>query len=227
MKNDIQIQKDILAQLEWEPSLESASIGVSVKNGVVTLSGIVQNYSQKVMAENAASKIVGVKAVAEDIQVGPTFFRTDTEIAEAVVDALKWHAFVKEDQLRIKVENGFVTLEGEVEWAYQRKAAQKAIENLEGVRGINNQIAILPKDIKVLDIKEKIGAAFLRSASIDASKVHVEIVDRKVILKGIVSSLVEKEEAENATWFAPGVSAVENRLEVEDNIGINKDGLFI
>ena len=135
MKNDAQIQKDLMAQLNWEPILNAEQIGVSVKDGIVTLTGIVDSYTQKITAERAAKKVSGVKAVAEDIQVGPSsvYNRTDSEIAEAILSALKWHAAVMEGQIKIKVEKGVVTLDGKVEWDYQRSAAKSAIENLTGI----------------------------------------------------------------------------------------------
>ncbi|MEO6289967.1 MAG: BON domain-containing protein [Ginsengibacter sp.] len=146
MKTDAQIQKDVMEELKWKPLLNSSEIGVAVKNGVVTLSGKVDSYTKKSEAENAAKKISGVKAVAEDIQIGvsPTFKRTDTDIAESVVNALKWHIAVQEEKITIKVENGIVRLEGEVEWDYQRNNAKSAIENLQGINGVINLITITP-----------------------------------------------------------------------------------
>src|SRR5688572_28588336 len=147
MKSDPQIQKDVMEQLRWEPFLNASQIGVSVKNGIVTLSGQVDSYSKKLTAENAAKKIAGVKAIAEDIQIGvsPSFNKTDAEIAEAVLNALKWHSSVQEEKIKIKVENGNVKLEGEVDWEYQRTSAKSSIENLVGVRSVTNLITLKPK----------------------------------------------------------------------------------
>ena len=147
MKTDSQIQQDVMEQLKWEPFLNAAQIGVAVKNGIVTLSGQVDSYAKKLAAENATKKIEGVKALAEDIQIGvlPLYSKTDSEIAEAVYNALKWHAAVQEEKIRIKVENGIVKLEGEVDWEYQRRNAQAAIENLIGVRLVINLITISRK----------------------------------------------------------------------------------
>jgi len=217
MKADNDVQKDVMAQLNWEPFLNASEIGVAVKNGVVTLSGIVDTYSKKMMAEKAAKKVSGVKAVALDIQVGvsPIFKKTDSEIAETVLNALRLHTAVQEDRIKIKVENGIVTLEGDVEWEYQRKAAKSAIENLPGVRDVLSYITVKPR-VAASDLEQKINAAFHRSASIDAEKVTVETIGSKVILKGTVRSMAEKDDAEDAVWAAPGVITVENKLYIEE-----------
>lgn len=217
MKSDIQIQQDVIDQLKWEPLLNAAEIGVSAKKGIVTLSGIVDTYTKKIAAETAAKKVAGVKAVAEDIQVGvsPNFRRTDTEIAEAVLNTLKWNTSVPEDKIKIKVENGVVTLEGEVDWDYQRNAARLCIENLTGVQRINNFITV-KSSVSPVDIKQKITAAFHRSATIDADRVRIEVTDSKVILSGKVRSFAEREDAGAAAWSAPGVNVVENNLELEE-----------
>lgn len=216
MKSDIEIQRDVMEEIKWEPFLNASEIGVAVKNGIVTLSGMVDNYSKKASAEKAAKRVVGVKAVAEEIQVGisPNFKKTDTEIAEAVLNALKWHTAVQEEKIKIKVEDGIVKLEGEVEWEYQRTNAKTAIENLSGVRSVINLINVKPK-ITSTDIKQKINAAFHRSATIDSGKVTVEVEGSKVTLTGKVRSFVEKEDAERAAWAAPGVISVVSKIEIE------------
>jgi osmotically-inducible protein OsmY len=216
MKSDVQIQTDVMDQLKWEPFLKASEIGVAVKNGVVTLSGQVDSYSKKLAAENAAKKIKGVKAIAEDIQIGvsPAYRKTDTDIAAAVLNALKWHVAVQEEKVKIKVEDGFVKLEGEVEWEYQRNYAKSAIEHLEGVRSVLNLITVKPK-VSPSEVQRKISAAFQRSASLDADKITANVVGSKVILRGYVRSYAEKEDAENAAWAAPGVTSVENNLEIK------------
>jgi osmotically-inducible protein OsmY len=216
MKTDAQIQKDVMAQLHWEPVLNAAEIGVAVKDGIVTLSGIVDTYTKKLAAERAAKGIAGVRAVAEDIQVGvsPYFRRTDTEIAEAVLNALKWHTSVNESKIKVKVDEGVVTLEGEVDWDYQRRAARTAIENLNGVRTIYNFISVKPV-ASPGDIKKKISDSFHRMASVDSEKLSVDIVGGKAILRGRVHSIKEKEDAADVAWSAPGIINVDNQLEVD------------
>jgi osmotically-inducible protein OsmY len=215
MKSDIQIQEDVMEEIKWEPFLNASSIGVAVKNGIVTLSGQVDSYAKKLTPENAAKRVKGVKAVAEDIQVGlsPTYRKTDTEIAEAILNALKWHTAVQEEKIKIKVEDGNVKLEGEVEWDFQRTNARSAIINLTGVRSVINLITVKPK-ITASDIQQKINAAFHRNASIDADRISAEVVGGNVTLRGTVRSFAEKEDAEHAAWAAPGVKSVNSNLEI-------------
>ncbi|OCX54012.1 ornithine aminotransferase [Mucilaginibacter sp. PPCGB 2223] len=217
MKTDSQIQKDVMDELKWQPFLSSSEIGVAVKNGVVTLSGIVDSYSKKIDAEKAAKNVAGVKAVAEDIQVGvsPVYRKTDAEIAQAVLNALKWHSAVPDDKIKIKVENGVVTLEGELEWEYQRVSARTAIQNLTGVRSVTNLITMKPR-VSPIELEQKIRAAFHRSASIDANKIHPTVSGTTVTLTGKVRSFAESEDAENAAWAAPGVYHVLNQLDIEE-----------
>lgn len=216
MKNDSQIQNDVIDQLKWQPELNPSEIGVFVKNGVVTLTGMVDTYSKKMAAERTARDVAGVQAVAEEIKVGasPFYRRTDTELAEAVIGALKWHSALYENKIKVKVENSIVTLEGEVNWDYQRRAAKSAIENLYGVTAVNNFVTLKTVVIPA-DIKKQIRENYKRSALIDAEKVSVDIVGNKAILSGKVHSLKEKEDAAAAAWTAAGIFQVENHLEIK------------
>jgi len=217
MKTDMQVQRDVIEQLQFEPILNAAEIGVAVKNGIVTLSGKVDSYFKKMAAERAVKKVAGVKAVAEDLQVGisPAFRKTDAEIAESVFNTLKWHTSIPDEKLKVKVENGVVTLEGEVEWEYQRNAAKIAVDSLSGVVRINNCITIKPL-ATASNVKQKISAALYRSATIDADKITVEILGNRVILSGKVRSFAEQEDAVSAAWSTPGVNFVENKLKVAE-----------
>ncbi|MCQ6959215.1 BON domain-containing protein [Mucilaginibacter aquariorum] len=217
MKTDIQIQRDVMDELKWQPFLRSSEIGVAVTNGVVTLSGQVDSYAKKLDAEKAVKKVGGVKALAEDLQVGvsPGYRKTDTEIAEAVLHALRWQSAVEQELIKIKVEDGCVKLEGEVEWAYQRAIAETAIKQLDGVRAIYNLIRVKPV-ITAYDLEKSISAAFERHATIDASKITAQVIEGKVKLRGIVRSLTEKEDAESIAWKAPGVVSVRNDLVIEE-----------
>lgn len=216
MKSDLRIQKDVMDEIKWEPYLNASQIGVAVKNGVVTLSGIVDAYFKKVTAEKAATRVAGVKAVAEDIQVGisPGSKKSDAEIAEAVLSALKWHSAVQEEKIKIKVEDGVVSLEGEVEWQYQRTNAKSAIEHLTGVRSVINYIRVKPV-VTSTAVQQKINAAFQRSATVDSAKVTATVQGSEVTLHGKVRSLAEKQDAELAAWNAPGVTRVDTMIEVE------------
>lgn len=218
MKSDVQIQKDVMAEIKWQPDLIASEIGVACKNGVVTLSGQVDHYHQKIAAEKAAKRIAGVKAVAEDIQVGmsPIDKKTDTEIAEMVLNALKWNSAVQEEKIKINVENGLVKLEGEAEWEYQRGQAKKAIQFLPGVKMVFNLITLQPK-ATAEDIQKKITAAFQRSANIDSKALTIEVIGDAAVLRGKVRSLAEKEDAEQAAWAAPGIRSVESKLEIDDH----------
>jgi osmotically-inducible protein OsmY len=216
MKSDFQIQKDVMDELKWDPFISISEIGVSVKNGVVTLSGHVDTYSKKLAAEKAAKKVAGVKAVAEELTVGisPSYRKTDSEIAAAVISALKWHSAVQDEKIKITVEDGTVKLEGEVDWEYQRNNVKTAIENLTGMRSVLDLIMVKPR-ITPTDIQQKISSAFHRSATIDAGKLTAEVIGSKVVIHGKVRSFMEKEDVERAVWNAPGVTSVESKIQIE------------
>ena len=210
-----------MAELLWEPALNGTQIGVSVNQGIVMLSGVVDTYYKKVLAEKATKKVSGVKAVAEEITVsvrgGKT--HTDVDIAKAVINALEWNSSIDDSKIKVQVENGEVTLDGEVEWNFQKISAQKAVENLAGVRHIINNLHVKNR-VVVNDVKQKIALAFLRHATLDSDKIKVEVVGDKVILSGTVRSFAEKRDAERTTWSSPGVMHVENNLEIDSEIVI-------
>jgi len=217
MRTDEQIQQDIMAQLRWEPILNAAEIGVSVKKGIVTLSGEVDSYFKKVTAENAAKMISGVRAIADDIQIGvsPQHDTTDTEIAGAVAAALTAHRHVEERKIKVTVDKGIVTLEGSANWNFQKTAAAEVVKVLKGVRGINNHIFVKPA-VPPDEVKKCIEDSLSRYATLDPDKIAVEVQNSKVILRGTVRSLSEGDDAEYAAWSAPGVTEVENLLMLDE-----------
>lgn len=200
-------------ELSWEPILEASQIGVAVHHGVVTLSGSVNNYLKKVTAEKAARRVKDVKGVAMDIEVrlGNEEQRTDTEIADAAVTALRWNNAVPDDKIQVKVDNGWVTLTGDVKWQYQRRAAEDVMHSLTGVRGVSNLIRMVPPVNTVL-VRDSIRRALERNADVEASRIDVETSGNMVILKGKVHSWNERTIVENAAWSSPGVTSVQDDL---------------
>ena len=213
MKTDAELQQDVMNELKWEPTLKAAEIGVAVKDGIVTLSGYVDSYVKKLVAEHAAARVFGVRAVAEEIQVRlpDSLKRSDEDIAGMVANVLEWNVLVPHDRVKVQVQDGVLTLSGEVDWGYQKFAAEEAVRYLMGVVWLSNQITVKPT-VKPLDVKTKIESAFQRNALLDSRRITVEISGSKVILRGNVRSWAEREQVQQAAFAAPGVSEVENNI---------------
>jgi osmotically-inducible protein OsmY len=215
MRSDHEIELDVKDELQWDPNLDATDIAVSVKKGVVTLAGFVKNYADKYEAESAAKRVAGVLGVANDIEVRlPSVDeRPDPEIARDAVAAIKSQLPISSEHIKVVVKNGWVTLEGKVEWQYQKNTAENAVRRIKGVKGVSNLIQLKPR-AQPSEIKRKIQEAFRRNAEIDANRITVEANGSEVILKGAVRSWIEREEAERAAWAAPGVTKVEDRIVV-------------
>jgi osmotically-inducible protein OsmY len=215
MKTDPQLHQDIMQALNWEPSLNPAHIDVAVRDGVVALAGFVTSLTEKWTTEHVVKSVSGVKAVADDLEVRlPTENeRTDSDVARAAMIALEWNTSVAHDRITVTVRNGWVTLDGSVDWPYQKTAAEEAIRPLMGVKGVTNTLVVQPK-VATTDISAKIAEAFERNAALEAQKIWVEATGSKVILRGNLHSWMERAEAERIAASAPGVTEVENHISV-------------
>lgn len=223
MKTDEEIRKSVIEEITWDPQLSNIAtqIGVGVHNEVVTLSGNVESYAQKIAAEAAAERVSGVKVVAVDIEVKSGDVKgtvSDTEIALRVRNALTWHSAVNEDLVNIKVDDGIVHLEGIVNWDYERKAAERAVSNLLGVKGVVNNIRINKKRVEPAEVKRKIRDAFHRHATVDSNNISVNVSESTVTLTGKVRTREEWRDAEEVVWSMPGITEVINQLEVDSAI---------
>ena len=216
MKTNQELQKDVQDAIKWEPLLNAAEIGVTAKDGVITLTGTVDSYSKKIEAENAAKNVSGVRALAEEIHIkyGDFGKKSDTDIAKEVLSAWKWNWEVPDQKIKVKVESGVVTLDGELEWNYQREAAKKAIKNIAGIIDIISNIKIKSENHDVIE-RKAIENALERNSSIDDLGITVDVNENYVTLKGTVNSFYARDEAEQIAWNAPGVWNVDNKLVIE------------
>lgn len=215
MKTDLDIQKDVMDELKWEPMLNPSEIGVAVKDGVVTLTGTVSNYAKKFAAENATGRVKGVKAVAEElvVQLGEGDKLTDTEVAASILNTLRWNTIIPDEQIKIKVSDGRVDLSGEVDWNFQKEAVMNAIRGLKGVKTVSNEIAVKPR-VQSVDIKENIRKALERKADLEADNIRVETIGDHVVLKGSARSWNERKTIAHAAWSTPGVALVEDKIVI-------------
>lgn len=213
--NDDELRQYIIDELEFEPRIDAANIGVAVEDGIVTLSGHVASYSEKVAAEHAVQRVKGVRGIAEEIEVRyPDEKKTaDDQIAKRAVDILAWNTTIPDEAVRVKVQKGWVTLSGKVGWQYQKLAATDAVRRLSGVMGVSNLIEVTPK-VHAADIKNSIETALKRSAEVEAKGIRIQVDGNKVVLEGRVHSWLERSAAERAAWSVPGVTTVRDNLSI-------------
>jgi osmotically-inducible protein OsmY len=213
---DAEVQQDVLEELRWDPEVDPTDVGVEVDDGIVTLTGTVDTYMRKFAAERAALRVAGVRAVVNNLTVKVPGRRTDTDIAKDVVEALEANALIPPGRIKARVSNGWVTLEGDVDWWFQREEAEDTVRHVRGVEGVTNWIKITPGKPRVApdEVKRRIEQALVRSAEIDAERIQVHVDGDTVLLTGTVRSWAEREAAEQAVWRAPGVTNVINQIEV-------------
>jgi osmotically-inducible protein OsmY len=215
MKTDAQVQQDVIAELKWEPSINAAQIGVEVKDGIVTLTGHVSSYAEKWNAERATQRVSGVKALAieMDVQLAGSSRRNDTDIARSAENALQWMTYFPKDRVKVMVEKGWITLSGDVDWEYQRRAAVDGVRHLMGVMGVSDNIAIKPT-VSLSAVKSDIEAALKRRAKADAQKISVDVQGADVTLTGTVHSWSERDLARDSAWGTPGVRNVVDNITI-------------
>lgn len=215
MKTDVQLKKDVLDELEWDPSLNATRIGVAVDHGVVLLTGHLDTFGEKDAVEKAVRRVAGVKAMAVelDVKLEPKHQRSDTEIAAAIETAFKWHALIPEDRIQVKVEKGWVSLTGEVDWHYQRHNAEMVVRPVTGVLGVNNKLTIRAREASSY-VTQRIRDALTRHAEEEAKNIEVAVEAGTANLRGKVGTLAERAAAQAAAWSAPGISRVVNELQV-------------
>jgi osmotically-inducible protein OsmY len=215
MRTDSELRTDVVAELSWDPSIRDEDIATAVKDGVVTLAGIVDTYAQRYAAERAVERVNGVRAIANDLTVKlpGAMEQSDADIAHAAVNALRWNIQVPDERIKAKVTNGWLTLEGEVDWYFQKEAAERAVRYLTGVKGVKNLIALRVMPTPA-DVMQRIRASLKRHAELDADQITVETTGSRLMLRGTVRSVAERRDAERAAWNAPGVTRVDNDITV-------------
>jgi osmotically-inducible protein OsmY len=215
MKSDIELQRDVIEELRWDPAIKEKEIGVAVSDAVVTLTGSVESYAERWAVDRAVERVSGVKALANEVSVKlpSSFVRSDSDLAHQIVEALRWDVQVPDERIKAKVARGWVTLEGDVDWAFQREAAERDVRSLTGVSSVTNVIRV-KSPIATADVSQKIKDALRRRADRDADRIRVEAMGDVVTLKGTVSSFAERRAAEGVAWSAPGVREVKDELIV-------------